>query len=352
MLAFALNSLLCRAALEGGHADAVSFTTIRLASGALALGLLARVRGGRSPAPRVAWGSAAALFAYAIGFSLAYRRIPAGVGALLLFAAVQVTMIGAGLRVGERPRLAEWAGLGLSLGGLAVLTRPGLDRPDPAGAVLMLAAGASWGVYSLYGRGSARAVAVNAASFARAVPLAAGASLLAGLLASWRLDAAGALLALASGIVASGLGYAAWYGALRGLTATRAATVQLSVPPLAAAGGVLVLGEAPTFRLVASAVLILGGIALVILGGGPPRLRSGPPTDGASPRSPHDDRQRADVLRTYARNGSAVAHAVGEPPGEGLLVGSSRPSSAAGWSSHASWRAGAPGETTPSNNRT
>lgn len=271
MLAFAANSLLCRAALEGGHADAASFTTLRLASGALTLSSLARARGSLPPAPGAAWGSALALFAYAIGFSVAYGRIPAGMGALLLFAAVQMTMIGAGLRRGERPRFPEWAGLALSLGGLVVLTRPGLAQPDPAGVVLMLGAGASWGVYSLRGRGSVDAVAMNAASFARSVPLALGASLVSGLLASWRLDSVGALLALASGALASGLGYAVWYAALRGLTRTRAAVVQLIVPPLAAAGGVLLLGEALAFRLVVATVLILGGIALATVGGGPPR---------------------------------------------------------------------------------
>jgi drug/metabolite transporter (DMT)-like permease len=266
MIAFAANSLLCRAALAGGHADAASFTTLRVASGALALGLLARARGGVWPAARLAWGSAVALFAYSIVFSLAYLRIPAGTGALLLFAAVQLTMIGAGLRGGERPRALEWAGLAVSLVGLVLLTRPGLSQPDPTGAALMLGAGAAWGVYSLRGRGAADAVAANASSFARAVPLALATSAAFGLLAATRLTPAGVLLAVASGAVTSGLGYAVWYAALRGLTATRAAIVQLSVPPLAALGGVLVLGEQVSLRLVLASVLILGGIALAIAG--------------------------------------------------------------------------------------
>jgi drug/metabolite transporter (DMT)-like permease len=266
MLAFAANSLLCRAALSGGHADAVSFTTLRLAGGAVALGLLVRLRGSRPRGRPLAWGSAVALFAYAIGFSLAYLRIQAGVGALLLFTAVQLTMIGAGLRGGERPRLVEWAGLGLSIGGLVVLAKPGLSRPDPMGALLMLGAGAAWGVYSLQGRRGGDAVAANAAGFARAVPLAVGASGLAALLGVTRLGPVGVLLALASGALASGLGYAVWYAALRGLTATRAAIVQLSVPPLAAAGGVLVLGEDFSPRLAVASLLILGGIALAVLG--------------------------------------------------------------------------------------
>jgi drug/metabolite transporter (DMT)-like permease len=276
MLAFASNSLLCRAALGGGHADAASFTTIRLAGGAVALDLLARRREAAAPPSGRAWGSAVALFAYAIGFSLAYLRVPAGVGALLLFGAVQLTMIAAGLRGGERPRAGEWTGLALSLAGLLVLARPGDARPDPAGAFLMVAAGAAWGVYSLGGRRGADAVATNAASFARAVPLALGTSVLAGLLGATHLDAAGAALALASGAVTSGLGYAVWYGALRGLTATRAALVQLSVPPLAAAGGVLLLGEHVTPRLVAAGVLVLGGIALAVAAGHGPG-RTAPP---------------------------------------------------------------------------
>jgi drug/metabolite transporter (DMT)-like permease len=266
MLAFATNSLLCRAALAGGYADAASFTTLRLASGALALGVLARARGSAVPPPGFAWGSALALFAYAMAFSLAYLRIPAGAGALLLFAAVQLTMIGAGLRSGERPKALEWVGLAVSLAGLVMLTRPGLSRPDPTGAALMLVAGAAWGVYSLRGRGAGDAVAANASSFARAVPLALAASAVIGLVGATRLTLAGGLLAIASGALSSGLGYAVWYAALQGLSATRAAIVQLSVPPLAALGGVLVLGEDMTLRLVLASVLILGGIALAILG--------------------------------------------------------------------------------------
>jgi drug/metabolite transporter (DMT)-like permease len=262
MLAFASNSLLCRAALDGAHADAATFTALRLAAGGLALGLLTRAGGAAETSTRGAWGSAVALFAYAIAFSLAYRRVPAAVGALLLFAAVQLTMVAAGLRAGERPRPLEWAGHLLAVAGLVVLTRPGLARPDPLGTALMLAAGAAWGAYSLRGRGLGRAVARNAASFARAVPLALVAAALSASLGATRLDAAGAWLALGSGAAASGLGYAVWYAALAGLTATRAALVQLSVPPLAAAGGVLLLGEGLSPRLLVAGALVLGGIAL------------------------------------------------------------------------------------------
>src|SRR5512143_636014 len=268
MVAFASNSLLCRAALDGRHADAASFTLLRLGGGALALGLLARALGSPRPADRGAWGTAVALFAYALAFSLAYRRVPAAVGALLLFAAVQLTMVLAGLRTGERPRALEWVGHALSVGGVVVLTRPGLARADPVGAALMLLAGAAWGVYSLRGRGAGHAVARNAATFARTLPLALVAAATSAAVGGANVDAAGAGLALASGALASGLGYALWYAALRGLTATRAALVQLSVPPLAAAGGVVLLGEALSARLLVSSVLVLGGIALAVTGRG------------------------------------------------------------------------------------
>jgi drug/metabolite transporter (DMT)-like permease len=264
MVAFAANSLLCRAALGGGHADAATFTALRLLGGAVVLGILVRLRGASAPPSKFAWGSAVALFVYAAGFSLAYTRIPAGVGALLLFAAVQLTMIGSALLHGERPRPLEGAGLAASLGGLVLLTRPGLTRPDPLGAGLMLVAGAAWGLYSLRGRGHGDAVAMNAASFARALPLSLAAAAVAALLGITHLSRAGVYLALASGAVASGLGYAVWYAALRGLTATRAAIVQLSAPPLAAAGAVVFLGESFSPRLLMASVLILGGIAVAV----------------------------------------------------------------------------------------
>ena len=266
MVAFASNSLLCRAALDGGHADAATFTLLRVSGGAVALGLLARALGSPEPPARGAWGSATVLFAYAMAFSLAYRRVPAAVGALLLFAAVQLTMVVAGLRTGERPRAVEWVGHALSVAGVVVLTRPGLARADPVGAVLMLLAGAAWGVYSLMGRGGGHAVARNAASFARAVPPALVAAAIGVSLGAAHVDPAGTGLALVSGAVASGLGYALWYAALRGLTATRAALVQLSVPPLAGGGGVLLLGEVLSARLLLSGALVLGGIALAVAG--------------------------------------------------------------------------------------
>lgn len=268
MAAFAANSVLCRAALGGGLADAASFTTLRLVSGAVVLLLLARARGTAASAPRDLRASAA-LFVYALGFSLAYTRIPAALGALLLFGAVQATMVGRGLATGERPRAAEWAGLALSLGGLVALTLPGARAGgDLAGSLLMLAAGVAWGVYSLLGRAAGGdPLAANAVRFAGAAPMALLASLAALFLSPPRLTVPGALLALASGALASGLGYAAWYAALRGLTATRAALVQLSVPPLAALGAVAFLGESLSLRLALAAAAVLGGIALAVAGG-------------------------------------------------------------------------------------
>lgn len=262
MAAFAANSLLCRAALGRGLVDAATFTSVRLLSGALALALLVRLA---RPTVRPArdLGAASALFVYALAFSLAYTRIPAALGALLLFGAVQATMVGRALAAGERPGRREWAGLALSFAGLVALTLPGLGQGDPAGALLMVAAGVAWGVYSLRGRASrAEPLAANATHFATAVPLALLASLAAAGSGAPKLSAAGLGLAVASGALASGLGYAVWYAALRGLSSTQAALVQLSVPPLAALGGVLFLGEQITLRLALTAAAILGGIAL------------------------------------------------------------------------------------------
>jgi drug/metabolite transporter (DMT)-like permease len=263
LIGFAANSLLCRGALGRGHADAATFTTIRLASGALALWILAR-RGPRAIAAAGRWSSAAALFTYAAAFSFAYVRIGAAVGALLAFGAVQATMIAWALRTAERPGPAEWGGLALAAGGVVFLVSGGLRAPDPMGAALMLAAGVAWGIYSLIGRSSVRPLETTAGNFVRAVPMTLALSLVVPGLA--HVTRPGVLLAVASGAIASGVGYSLWYGALPGLTATKAAVVQLSVPVLAALGGVLLLGEVLTPRLVVAAVAILGGVALAIRG--------------------------------------------------------------------------------------
>jgi len=261
MMAFAANSLLCRLALGDNVIDAPAFTGLRLASGALVLWTLTMRRGGN---PRLPFNpmAAALLFLYAAPFSFAYLRLAAGTGALILFGAVQLTMVSAGLRAGESFPPLAWVGLGLSLGGLVYLVSPGLTAPPLASAALMAVAGVAWGFYSLSGRGAADPLRATAANFIGAVPLAL--LLCVPFAGEIRLTAQGVLLAIASGGLASGLGYAVWFRALRGLGAGAAASVQLSVPVLAACGGILWLGEPPTLRLALASVLILGGIALVL----------------------------------------------------------------------------------------
>jgi drug/metabolite transporter (DMT)-like permease len=262
MLAFAANSVLCRLALQDGAIDAASFTTIRLVSGALMLALLLGLRGA-APGRSGNWGSALALFAYAAAFSFAYVSLPTGVGALLLFAAVQASMILTGLVRGERLRRLQTAGLALAFGGLVYLLLPGLTAPPLAGSLLMIGAGVSWGVYSLRGRGTRDPLAATGGNFLRTVPMAIALGVFA--VGELRVGLAGVVYAVLSGAVASGAGYAIWYAALRGLSATSAATVQLSVPVIAAVGGVVLLGEALTLRLVLSSAAILGGVAAVLL---------------------------------------------------------------------------------------
>jgi drug/metabolite transporter (DMT)-like permease len=262
MIAFACNSLLCRVALKHTSIDAASFTTIRLISGAVMLWGVARVSRG-APAGSGNWLSALALFAYAAGFSFAYVSLPASTGALLLFGAVQATMIGHGLWAGERFLKLQLVGLVLALAGLVGLLSPGLSAPPLLGSVLMLSAGVAWGVYSLRGKGAGDPTRVTAGNFLRAVPIAAALSLFMHGGAS--LDTAGFSYAVSSGALASGIGYAIWYTVLPALKATKAATVQLSVPVIAALGGIAVLGEPVTVRLLLASVAILGGIALVIV---------------------------------------------------------------------------------------
>src|SRR3569832_771170 len=244
LIAFAGNSLLCRAALAHTRIDAASFTTVRLLSGALVLWCLVWLcKGARTGSGN--WLSALALFAYAAGFSFSYVHLTAAAGALLLFGAVQTTMIGYGLWSGERLRALQIGGLVLACGGLIGLLLPGLTAPPLAGALLMLGAGIAWGIYSLRGKGGGDPLKVTAGNLVRA----------------------GIGYALLSGAVASGVGYAIWYTALPFLKSTTAATVQLSVPIIAASGGVFFLGEPFTLRLLAASVAIIGGIALVVLTG-------------------------------------------------------------------------------------
>jgi len=267
MIAFAGNSLLCRVALKGAHIDAATFTSLRIISGALVLWLIVRMRGG-THSPSGSWLSALALFAYAAPFSFAYLSLPAGTGALLLFGAVQATMIGYGLATGERLRKRQTAGLMFAFAGVIGLLLPGLSAPPLAGSLLMLGAGVAWGIYSLRGRGSIDPSRVTAGNFLRAVPFAMALSI--AMFPSVSFDLAGFWFAILSGALASGVGYAIWYTALKGLNATSAATVQLSVPVIAAVGGILFLGEHITPRLLITSTAILGGIALVLFKGSMP----------------------------------------------------------------------------------
>ncbi len=262
LIAFAANSIFCRFALGDQTIDAASFTTVRLLSGALTLACIVLLTRRGSPLQSGNWISASMLFLYAVTFSFAYISLSAGTGALILFGAVQITMILSGLIAGERPRLLEWLGLLAALGGLVYLVLPGLSAPSPLGSALMALAGIAWGVYSLRGRGIDDPVANTTGNFVRAAPLALFVSLIA--LSNYSLSPKGALLAVLSGALASGLGYVIWYAALRDLTATRAATVQLAVPVIAAIGGIFFLAEAVTLRLTFASIAILGGVGLAI----------------------------------------------------------------------------------------
>lgn len=262
MLAFAGNSVLCRGALKQAHIDPASFTAIRLVSGALVLALIVTLRGAR-PAAAGNWLSAAALFAYAACFSFAYVGLTTATGALLLFGSVQATMIGYGRWRGER--LTGWQVLGMlcALAGLVALLLPGLAAPPAGRAALMIAAGAAWGAYSLRAKSAGDPTRATAGNFLRAAVLAA--LLYLPFFAAASTDRAGVMYALASGAITSGLGYAIWYTALQGLRAATAATVQLSVPAIAALGGVLLLAEPLTWQLAGAFAAIVGGMAIVIL---------------------------------------------------------------------------------------
>lgn len=268
MAFFAANSLLARLALRAGEIDAASFTAIRIAAGAASLALLAILRRSelRSARRPGSFRSAFALFCYAICFSFAYLSLSAGAGALTLFAAVQITMLGVGIARGERIRPSEWAGLAAALGGLAYLALPGLTAPSPTGVLLMTAAGAAWGYYSLAAKGVGSPTAETGGNFTRAVPMAVAALVVMRVFGHPHMSWAGVGLAAASGAVTSGLGYALWYIALKDLRASLAAIVQLTVPALASFAGVILLGEQMTLRLLLASTAILGGVALAVLG--------------------------------------------------------------------------------------
>lgn len=262
MIAFAGNSLLCRAALERTQIDAASFALVRLACGALVLAMLVRICGVRSDRRPAGWFAPLALFGYAATFSWAYAGLSTATGALILFGSVQAAMIGRALYIGERFRRWQLAGLALAFSGFVVLLLPGATAPQWLPAVSMVVAGVCWGAYSLAGRGVADPLACTASNFARAAIPAALLSLLTIRVA--RFDPAGLAYAAISGGLASGLGYVIWYGAVRELRAATAAIIQLSVPFLAALGGIVLLDEAFTLRLLIASATLIGGIFLAL----------------------------------------------------------------------------------------
>lgn len=265
LVCFALNSILCRMALATGEIDGASFTLVRLVSGAVMLaGILLFTRGVTNPLTGGNWSSTFFLFVYAIAFSLAYLGLPAATGALILFGFVQLTMVGVSIAKGERPTLVELAGLLVAAGGLTYLVFPGISAPPLLSSASMAAAGIAWGFYTLRGKGSEDPLADTAGNFVRSVPMIVVAAI--PFLMGTKLSARGVLLAVLSGTVASGIGYAVWYSALRFHSATRAGVLQLSVPLLAAVGGVVLLGEVAGMRLAVAGALILGGIGITIGG--------------------------------------------------------------------------------------
>ncbi|MCW5955876.1 MAG: DMT family transporter [Pyrinomonadaceae bacterium] len=271
LTAFAFNSILCRLALRGDEADGAGFTVVRLASGAVMLGILfllnRRRKADTLPTGRVSafgsWLSAFFLFAYAICFSFAYLGLTTATGALVLFGSVQFTMVGVSLAKGVRPRPIEWIGLTVAFGGLVYLVLPGLSAPPLMNALLMAAAGIAWGFYSLRGKGSEDPLAETSGNFVRSMPMIAAVALV--FLSDLHLSTRGVILAVLSGAVASGIGYSVWYAALKHHTPTRAAVLQLSVPVIAAVGGVVFLAEAASTRVFVAGTLILGGIGLTMI---------------------------------------------------------------------------------------
>ena len=268
MLFFAANSLLARFALRAGEIDWGSFTVIRIAAGSISLVLLTALRREgigaalRHGSPR----AALALFTYAVAFSYAYLSLNAGTGALVLFAAVQITMLAIGIARGENPGPLEWTGLAVAFAGFVCLAFPGITAPSTLGLFLMAVSGAAWGYYTLAAKGFSSMIAATAGNFLRAIPLAAAALFIAWTTGQVHITSHGAALAATSGALTSGIGYAIWYVALRHLRTSLAAIVQLTVPLLAAAAGVLLLGEQFTWRLLLASAAILGGVALALAG--------------------------------------------------------------------------------------
>lgn len=263
MLAFAGNSILCRLALRDGAIDPASFTSVRLVSGAVALMVILWItRRGDTPRAHGSWLSACMLFFYAICFSYAYITLSAGAGALILFGFVQGTMIAIGIWSGDRPTTPEWLGWSLAFAGLVWLVLPGVEAPPWSGASLMAVAGIAWGVYSIRGRTESDALASTASNFMLTVPMVAVLTLVT--FTGADISTHGITLAIVSGAITSGIGYVIWYAALEYLSAIQAALVQLSVPAIATAGGVVLLLEPLSLRLLIASALVLGGISIAL----------------------------------------------------------------------------------------
>lgn len=262
MLAFAANSILCRLALGDGQIDAASYTSVRLASAVIVLAIIVVSRDRGVDRSDINLWSALALYGYIVFFSFAYLTLATGTGALILFGTVQLTMFAWALKSGEAFPPLAWFGLAVAVAGLVYLLLPGVTAPDPMGALMMAVAGISWGMYSLLGRSASDATRATAWNFVLALPLGlATSAVFAGDIA---VTTNGIVLAAVSGALTSGLGYVAWYAALRHLATSDAATIQLSVPVIAAAGGVLLLSEPLSTRLVVSSAATIGGIAVVL----------------------------------------------------------------------------------------
>ncbi|NQV48880.1 MAG: DMT family transporter [Candidatus Marinimicrobia bacterium] len=265
LIAFAANSVLCRLALGYGAIDAASFTSIRLFTGALTLLIILMIRREKNYLPKqYSWNASLMLFIYAICFSFAYVSLDTGTGALILFGAVQITMILVSLLSGNRLHLSEWMGMALAFAGFVYLVLPGVSTPPLVGFLLMTSAGIAWGIYTLKGRDSENPLLDTAYNFFRTLPLILVLMIVA--LSRSQISMEGIVLAMLSGGLASGVGYTIWYAALRGLTSTQAAVVQLSVPVIAALGGILFVSERISLRLSISSIMILGGILIVVLG--------------------------------------------------------------------------------------
>jgi drug/metabolite transporter (DMT)-like permease len=265
LVAFAANSVLCRLALGAGAIDAASFTGVRLLSGSLILMAILWISDSRNTsASRGSWPASLALFLYAIAFSYAYITLDTGTGALILFGAVQITMILLSILSGNRLHATEWIGVGIAFAGFVYLVLPGVSAPSLIGFLLMSVAGIAWGIYTLKGRGSSDPLADTSYNFLRTTPMVLMLAIL--VLPEAQFSTEGILLAVVSGAITSGIGYTIWYAALGGISTTQAAVVQLSVPVLAALGGVVFSGETITWRMTSSGALILGGILLVVLG--------------------------------------------------------------------------------------